>query len=90
MENLTNERRDQIMDFYLTLNNHDLEYLLCLASDRIGVPVDKGDHVDYQTMLFAHKHGAMIDIVTREFNERIDEEMEKRQDKQIDNLLNDE
>lgn len=86
MENLTNERRDQIMDFYLTLNNHDLEYLLCLAAERITVPVDMGDHVDCQTMLFAHKNGAFIDVVTKEFHNRIEEE----KGKQIDNLLNDE
>ncbi len=73
MENLYNERRDQIMDFYLGLSNKDLEYLLCLAAKRITVLVDKGDHDDCQTMLFAHYNGASIDIVTKEFHFGIEE-----------------
>lgn len=90
MENLTKERRDQIMDFYLTLNTHELEYLLCLSADRLMVPVDKGDAVHCQEVIYANINGAMIDLITKDFNEAINREIKKDQDKQIDNLLNDE
>ena len=90
MENLTNDRREQLMDFYLTLNTHDLEYLLCLMAERLMVPVDKGDSVHCQEVIYANINGGMIDIVTKDFHDAIDREMKKRQDEEIDNLLNDE
>ena len=91
MEIMTKERRDELMDFYLNLNTHELEYLLCLSAERIIVPVDKGDDgVHCQEVIYANINGATIDLITEEFNEAINREMKKSQDKQIDNLLNDE
>jgi len=87
---MTKQRRDQIMDFYLTLNTHELEYLLCLSADRLMVPVDKGDAVHRQEVIYANINGAMIDLITKDFNEAINREIKKDQDKQIDKLLNDE
>jgi hypothetical protein len=86
MKTITEKRRDEIAELYHSLNGQELEYFLCLSADRIGVPVEKGDHVDYQQALYFSINGGNIDLITREFQDEID----KRRDEQINNLLEDE
>ena len=86
MRTITEKRRDEIAELYHSLNGQELEYFLCLSADRIGVPVPKGYHVDYQEALYFSINGGNIDLITREFND----EIEKRRGDQINNLLGDE
>ena len=86
MKTITDKRREEIQELYHSLSGHELEYLLCLSADRIGVPVGKGDHVDYQEGLYFSINGGNIDLITKEFQSEID----KRRDDAINNLLEDE
>ena len=85
MEKLTKERHQEILDFYLTLNTHEFAHLINMGAERITVPVGLEDGVDIQTASYTSLNGPFIDIITREFDERVDEERQKR----VDNLLKD-
>ena len=85
MIKLNKKQHQKVLDIYLKLNTHELAHLINMARGRVTIPVGHDDGVEMQTMAFACLNGACIEIITEEFEQRLDEERSKR----VDELLKD-